>query len=103
MVALEVFGVSSHCIFLRQEESMFHLEEGLLSWKTTKYLSVAFKSIDCFRYFVSQTLNTDFVKVQNLEECVFQNYEQEKLNFLRKNIVVIKDNFTGSNKEFMLL
>ena len=100
-----MFGVNSHSIFLRQEESMLHLEEGLLSWQTTKYLFIVFKSIDCFRYFASQTLNADFVKkkVQNLEECVFQNYEQEKLNFLRKNIFVIKDNFTGSNKEFMLL
>ena len=58
------------------------------------------KSIDCFRHFVGQSFNTDLAKVQNLKECVFQNYEKEKLNFLRKNIAVIEDNVTESKKKF---
>lgn len=77
-----------------------HLKEGLLPWKTTKYLSIVLKSIDCFRYFVNQSLNTDLVNVQNLKERVFRNYEKEKLNFLGKNIAVIQDNFTESKEEF---
>ena len=58
------------------------------------------KSIDCFRHFVGQSFNTALAKVQNLKECVFQNYEKEKLNFLRKNIAVIEDNVTESKKKF---
>ena len=63
-------------------------------------MSIVLKSIDCFRHFVGQSFNTDLAKVQNLKECVFQNYEKEKLNFLRKNIAVIEDNVTESKKKF---
>ena len=80
---------SSHCMLLRHEEPLLHLKEGLLPWQTTKCLSIVLKSIDCFRYFVGQNLNTDLVDAQNLKEYVFQNYEKEKLNFRRKNIAVI--------------
>ena len=91
---------SSHCMLLRHEEPLPHLKEGLLPWQTTKYLSIVLKSIDCFRYFVGQSLNTDLLNVQNLKECVFRSYEKEKLNFLRKIIAVILDNFTESKEEF---
>ena len=91
---------SSHYMLLRQEEPLLRLKEGSYLGKTTKYLSIVLKSIDCFRYFVCQRFNTDLAKVQNLKECVFWNYEKEKLNFLRKNVAVIEDNFTESKKEF---
>ena len=91
---------NNHCMFLRQEKLLLHLKEGLLPWQTTKYLSIVLKSIDCFRFSLGQSLRTDLVKVQNLKECVFRNYEKEKLNFLRKNIAVIQDNFTESKEEF---
>ena len=35
-----------------------------------------------------------------MKECVFQNYEKEKLIFLRNNIAPIQDNFTESKEEF---
>ena len=58
---------SSHCMLLRHEEPLLHLKEGLLPWQTTKYLSIVLKSIDCFRYFVCQSLNTSLVNVQSLK------------------------------------
>ena len=35
-----------------------------------------------------------------MKECVFRNYEKEKLNIRRKNIAIIQDNFTQSKEEF---
>ena len=35
-----------------------------------------------------------------MNECVFQNYEKEKGNFLRKDIAVIQDNFIESKEQF---
>ena len=89
---------SSHCMLF--SHCMLHLKEGHIPWQATKYLSIVLKSIDCFRYFVGQSLITDLVNVQNLKECVFRNYEKEKLNFLRKNIAITQDNFTESKEEF---
>ena len=91
---------SSNGMFLRQKEPLLHLNDGLLPWQTTKYLSIILKILDCFRYFVGQGLNTDLVNAQNLKECVFRNYEKEKLNFFRNNIAIIQYNFTESNEEF---
>ena len=56
---------SSHCMLF--SHCMLHLKEGLLPWQTTKYLSIVLKSIDCFRYFVCQSLNTSLVNVQSLK------------------------------------
>ena len=89
---------SSHCMLF--SHCMLHLKEGHIPWQATKYLSIVLKSIDCFRYFVGQSLNTDLLNVQNLKECVFRSYKKEKLNFLRKIIAVILDNFTESKEEF---
>ena len=77
-----------------------HLKEEILPRQTANHLSITLKCIDCFRFFVDQSLNNDLFKVHNLKECVFQNYEKEKFIFFRNNIALIQDDFTESKEEF---
>ena len=87
-------------MLLRHNEPQLYLHADIFPWQTPKYLSTVIKFQDYCSSFASQTISTDVIKVTKSKECVFRNYEKEKLYFFRKSLSVILDTYVESEHYF---